>query len=239
MFEDSVFDSANRKQGTNPFAVGLSLALQCVALAVLIVIPLIYTEALPRMKALSYLLAPQLTPKTQATAPIRQVVVTIKPQPQQELTQPTKIPEHANFVHDEPLPPAPAQGFVGVEGATGPSIAETLAAPIVVTPPPPPVQSPTVPVPVGGDVMAARLIYQVKPIYPALGRQVRVQGTVRLRAIIDKDGSITNLTVLSGHPLLIPAAIEAVKQWRYQPTKLNGVPVEVETTVDVNFILGG
>ena len=240
MFEDSVFDSANKKQSTSPFAVGLSLALQCGVLTVLIIIPLIYTEALPRMKTLSYLLAPQLAPRTQATPPARQVAVTIKPQPQRELTQPTNAPEHAMIIHDEPLPPAPAQGWVGLEGATGPAIAEALAVPIIVTPPPPPpATAPTAPVPVGGDVMAARLIYQPKPVYPPLAITTRSQGTVRLRAIIDRDGAITNLTALSGHPLLIPAAIEAVKQWRYQPTKLNGVAVEVETIVDVKFILGG
>ena len=86
--------------------------------------------------------------------------------------------------------------------------------------------------------MAARLIYQVKPIYPALGIQVRVQGTVVLRAVISIEGTITNLAVISGHPLLIPAALDAVRQWRYQPTQLNNVPVEVETTIEVRFILG-
>ena len=86
--------------------------------------------------------------------------------------------------------------------------------------------------------MAARLIYQVKPIYPALGIQVRVQGTIVLRAVISKEGAITNLGVISGHPLLIPAALDAVRQWRYQPTLLNNVPVEVETTIEVRFILG-
>jgi protein TonB len=71
-----------------------------------------------------------------------------------------------------------------------------------------------------------------------LARQARIQGTVKLEADISKDGTIENLKVISGHPLLIQAALDAVKQWRYQPTLLNGVAVEVVTTIDVNFTLG-
>jgi protein TonB len=87
--------------------------------------------------------------------------------------------------------------------------------------------------------VAAKVIYQPKPVYPPLARQVRVQGTVRLEALINKEGAIQNLTVLGGHPLLIPAAIEAVQRWRYQPTLLSGEPVEVVTTIEVKFSLGG
>ena len=84
----------------------------------------------------------------------------------------------------------------------------------------------------------ANLVHQVKPTYPQLARTVRVQGTVILEAIIDREGRVENLKVLSGHPLLIPAAFEAVQQWRYRPTLLNGQPVEVLTQVTVNFSLG-
>ena len=88
-------------------------------------------------------------------------------------------------------------------------------------------------------MMEGNLIYRVQPEYPALARQVRVQGLVVLRAIISRDGAIENLQALSGHPLLIPAALNAVRQWRYRPYVLNGEPVEVETEVKVNFILSG
>ena len=91
----------------------------------------------------------------------------------------------------------------------------------------------------GGQVQAAKLAAQPKPTYPPLARQARIQGTVRLEAVISKEGSIEELKVVSGHPLLIQSALDAVKQWRYQPTMLNGVPVEVITTIDVNFTLGG
>jgi TonB family protein len=90
---------------------------------------------------------------------------------------------------------------------------------------------------VGSNVQAAKLIRQPKPIYPPLAKQARISGHVMLNAIIGKDGAIQNLTVASGHPLLVPAALEAVKQWAYQPTLLNGEPAEVVTQIDVNFTL--
>jgi protein TonB len=77
----------------------------------------------------------------------------------------------------------------------------------------------------------------VTPVYPPLARQTRISGTVRLHAIIAKDGTVQQLEVLSGHPLLVQSALDAVRQWRYQPTLLNGEPVEVDTTVDVIFSL--
>lgn len=90
----------------------------------------------------------------------------------------------------------------------------------------------------GGEVQHANLLHQVKPTYPQLARTARVQGSVILEAIIDREGRVEDLRVLSGHPLLVRAAWEAVQQWRYRPTLLNGEPVEVLTQVTVNFSLG-
>jgi protein TonB len=90
---------------------------------------------------------------------------------------------------------------------------------------------------VGGNVQAAMAIRAPKPAYPPLAKQARIQGVVRLNAIIGKDGSIQDLKAASGHPLLVPSALEAVKQWLYKPTLLNGEPVEVVTVIDVNFTL--
>ena len=90
---------------------------------------------------------------------------------------------------------------------------------------------------VGGKVQSANLIRRVRPSYPPLARQSRIQGTVILEAIISKQGYVNNLRVIKGHPLLIQAAQEAVKQWYYKPTVLNGKPVEVITRVTVNFSL--
>jgi periplasmic protein TonB len=92
---------------------------------------------------------------------------------------------------------------------------------------------------VSQGVMQGLLIHQVKPTYPPLARQARIQGSVVLQAVIAKDGSIQNLRLVSGHPMLAPAAIDAVKQWRYKPYFLNGEPVEVETQITVNFTLSG
>jgi protein TonB len=90
---------------------------------------------------------------------------------------------------------------------------------------------------VGGDVQAAALIFGPKPAYPALAKAARVQGTVKLQAVIAADGTIRNLQVASGHPLLARAAVDAVSQWRYRPTTLGGAPVEVITEILVNFAL--
>ena len=90
---------------------------------------------------------------------------------------------------------------------------------------------------IGGNVQQAKLIRQPHPVYPPDAKAARIQGTVQLQATIGKDGTVQNLEVLSGHPLLVPAALEAVKQWVYQTTLLNGNPVEVLTQIDVNFTL--
>ena len=96
---------------------------------------------------------------------------------------------------------------------------------------------PTGPVRVGPNVQAANLLKRVEPTYPAVAAEARIQGTVRFNIIVSTTGTVANATVESGHPLLIPAALEAVKQWTFRPTLLNGQPVEVQTTVDVNFKL--
>jgi protein TonB len=90
---------------------------------------------------------------------------------------------------------------------------------------------------VGGDVEASRLLFGPKPLYPPIAKVTRTQGTVRIQASIGRDGSIRNLQLISGPPLLVAAAIEAVRQWRYKPTLLNGEPVEVITEIAVNFAL--
>jgi TonB family protein len=90
---------------------------------------------------------------------------------------------------------------------------------------------------IGGNVQATKLISKATPVYPVEAKQARIQGTVSLLATIAKDGTIVNLVVISGHPLLVPSALEAVRQWVYQPTLLNGNPVEVETQIDVNYTL--
>ncbi len=122
-----------------------------------------------------------------------------------------------------------------------------IAAPPPPPPPPPPpsaTRQSSVPaartpqrIRVGGNVQQDNLIRKVDPVYPELARQARIQGVVRFTAIIGKDGSIENLQLVSGHPLLVEAARQAVNQWVYRPTLLNGEPVEVVTQIDVQFSL--
>jgi protein TonB len=108
--------------------------------------------------------------------------------------------------------------------------------------PPPPISAPSKPKSprrIKVSVLeSARLIHSPRPDYPPLAKMAHVQGTVRLEAIIGTDGRIQNLKVIGGHPLLVNATLQAVVQWRYQPTLLNGEPVEVQTEIDVNFRLG-
>jgi periplasmic protein TonB len=163
---------------------------------------------------------------------------------------PVEIPKEIRMVVDEGPPPDTAVGGVvgGVPGGVpGGQIGGVIGgviggAPTSVAPPPPP--PPAAPKPpqrvrVGGNVQQANLIRQVKPPYPPLAKQARIQGVVVLEAIINKQGSVENLRVVNGHPLLIQAALDAVKQWKYKPTLLNGEPVEVVTQVTVNFNLSG
>ena len=90
---------------------------------------------------------------------------------------------------------------------------------------------------VGGNVMASKLVSQPKPVYPPDAKEARIQGTVRLNVDISVEGKVTDVSVISGPPQLVKSAVEAVSQWVYSTTFLNGEPVEVTTTVDVNYTL--
>jgi protein TonB len=159
-----------------------------------------------------------------------------------QLRTPTKIPEKVQMIKDdEAPPPVMSAGVVGgvpggipggqMGGVIGGIISSTpVAVPKVATP-----QR----VRVSQGVTQGLLIRKIQPNYPPLARQARIQGSVLLQAEISKDGSIENLHLISGHPMLAPAAIEAVKQWKYKPYILNGEPVEVETQITVNFTLSG
>ena len=90
---------------------------------------------------------------------------------------------------------------------------------------------------IGGNMQQSKLIVQPRPVYPPLAKQARIQGVVHLQALIGADGAVKDLSVIDGHPLLVPSALEAVRQWVYQTTLLNGEPVEVLTQIDVNYTL--
>jgi protein TonB len=162
---------------------------------------------------------------------------------QGQLRTPTKIPEKVQMIKEEEAPPPDmsAGGVVGgvPGGVPGGQMGGVIGGIISSTP----VAVPKVATPqrvrVSLGVSQGLLIKKIQPAYPPLARQARIQGKVLLQAEISKDGTIENLRLISGHPMLAPAAIEAVKQWRYKPYMLNGEPVAVETQVEVNFTLSG
>jgi protein TonB len=164
-----------------------------------------------------------------------------------KLMAPKTIPKEIANIKEEELPPPSSSGVVGgvvggvPGGAPGGVLGGVLGAIGNAAPPPPPVKEEKKATPsrirVGGNVQQANLIRKVTPLYPPLAKQARIQGVVRFTAIIGKDGTIQNLQLVSGHPLLVEAAKQAVSQWQYKPTLLNGDPVEVVTTIEVNFTL--
>jgi len=131
------------------------------------------------------------------------------------------------------VPEAQIEQMIQATHANHPQRENASQGMVNTAPPPPPPHR----IRVGSNVQKAKLVQQPAPVYPPLAMQARVSGVVRLNAIIGRDGAVQNLTVASGHPLLVPAAMEAVKQWVYAPTLLNGQAVEVDTQIDVNFEL--
>jgi protein TonB len=160
-----------------------------------------------------------------------------------QLRTPTAIPKKIAMIKEEEAPP-PSAGVAGVVGGVpggvpGGQMGGVLGGIISSTP----VAVPKVATPqrvrVSQGVTEGLLMKKVQPQYPPLARQARIQGAVVLQASIGKDGTVQNLRAISGHPMLTPSAIEAVKQWKYRPYFLNGEAVEVDTTITVNFTLAG
>jgi protein TonB len=231
------------KRATLPVAY----ILEVIIVGVLVLIPLIYTEALPKAQLMTFLSAPPPPPPPPpppaAVAPAPRVIHKISVE--DVMRAPTVIPKTIAQVKDEPEPPPTSVGVVGgvVGGVPGGSFGGVLGGVIggalSSAPPPPPPPKPQTPkrIRVGGQVESAKVVFGPHPEYPPLAKMARIQGTVRLDAVISKDGTIQDLKVISGHPLLVRAAMDAVTRWRYQPTLLNGEPVEVATEIDVNFTL--
>jgi protein TonB len=159
-----------------------------------------------------------------------------------QLMAPKVIPKQINKIEEAAPPPDTGLGVVGgtgeAGGVAGGVIGGVLGG-VPGAPPPPPPPKPKTPsvVRIGGQVAEANLIRKVQPVYPPLAKSARVQGTVEFTAVISKEGNIENLQLVRGHPLLVQAAKEAVLQWKYRPTLLNGQPVTVVTDIIVNFTL--
>jgi protein TonB len=245
MFEDSLLESSGKLRTKRKWTTVLSFALQCFLVGIMILIPLIYTEALPKQQLMTFLVAPPPPPPPPpppAAAPIKVVKVVQTDIVNGQLRTPTKIPEKVAIIKEEAAPPPiTSAGVIGgvPGGVPGGSLGGVMGGIIGNTP----VAVPKVATPqrvrVSAGVQQGNLVNQVKPVYPQIAKAARISGSVVLQAEISKQGTIENLKVLSGHPMLVQSAVDAVKQWRYKPYMLNGEPVPVETTITVNFTLSG
>lgn len=250
MFQSSFVNGAHT--GRRPLSFTASFLFQCGLVTVALVIPLLNTAELPTASWVSQIVAPAPPaapappPATPAAAPrpapVRQFEFT--------LVQPTTIPDKvADLNETQPGEPAPrgpfVPGAVPCPGCVPTGVLNSIASSAreVPLPPPPPVVKqpepavPDAPVRVVSSIQAARLVHKVTPVYPEIAKRARITGVVGIEAIIAKDGKMRSLQVLSGHPLLITAALDAVKQWRYKPTLLQNQPVEVITRIQVNFTM--
>ncbi len=254
MFEQAFLPGAARTRRT--WTVAVSFAGQVFGIGVLILIPLLVTEKLPSAQLNQLFFAPPPPPRPRPKAPPHVDIVAVERAPAQAkpvFTAPTYIPPKPQMIVDPPR--EAVQGGegpdTGVEGGidpAGPAQHPAITNVLKHMPPPPPATAPApapkpreekiAQLPVGGKVQEAKLIHKVIPVYPPLAIGARVSGVVNLSAIIGADGRVRELRVINGHPLLIRPAVDAVRQWTYKPTLLNGQPVEVITTIEVRFNLG-
>jgi protein TonB len=245
MFEDSLIESGGRLSTKRGMTTTISFVFQMILIGILVLIPLLFTEALPKTQLMTFLVAPPPPPPPPpppAAAPVKIVKQVQTDIINGQLRTPTKIPQKVEMIKEDTAPPPTMSAGVigGVPGGVpGGQMGGVIGGIISSTP----VAVPKVATPqrvrVSQGVTQGLLVRRVQPMYPPLARQARIQGTVVLQAEISKEGTIQNLRLISGHPMLAPAAIEAVKQWRYKPYFLNGEPVEVETQITVNFSLSG
>jgi protein TonB len=246
MFADSILDFGQQKK-RHSFATITSFVFNCLAVGVMLIMPLVFTESLPKAQLLTFLVAPPPPPPPPppAAEQVQRVVRQIQTDMLNtgQLRTPSRIPQRVQMIREEDAPPPmPATGGVvgGVPGGIpGGQLGGVIGGIVSATNAAVPKFVPVTPqrVRISQGVTRGLLIQKVEPQYPPLARAARVQGEVVLSAIIDANGQITNLQLVSGHPMLVPNAIAAVRQWRYKPYLLNGAPVEVETTITVIFSL--
>lgn len=236
MFEDSTFESTGRIQTASRTWMAATFLTNSAILTSMVMIPLLFPQALPRL-AMNFVLAmpttPVSTPKPIAPAP--NAVVVTRTAPLGPFTAPRTIPAQI-YMAERPEIAAPINatsmelGGGNVVGALPASTAEPHHAILLR-------EEPKRAVRITGMVVEGMLLRKTVPIYPPIARAAHVEGTVVLAALIARDGTIQNLHVLGGNGMLQQAALDAVRTWRYRPYLLNGEPVEVETTVNVIFQL--
>jgi len=242
LFSDSLLDTSVPERKRRGLAAVLSFTFEAFFLGSVLILPLIFTDALPKQQLLTFLVAPPPPPPPPPAAPaVTKVVRQIQSNLQGgQLRAPTRIPQRVQMIHEDETPPEVSGVEGGVPGGVpggqlggviGGIIRGSNLAAV------PKLMAPAVPkrIRISQGVTKGQLIYRKEPTYPPLALIARVQGEVLMKAIIGKDGSIKELEVVSGNPMLNPTAIAAVQQWRYRPFLLNGEAVEVETNVSVIF----
>jgi len=244
LFSDSILENAAPQTHRRGWTTAFSFAFQCILLGIMALIPLWFTEALPKTQLLTFLVAPP--PPPPPPPPATQAITKMIPRTDVlntgQLRTPTRIPQKIEMIKESELPLAGLGGVVGgvPGGIPGGQLGGVIGGIINSSS-----SSRTVPkleikrVRVSQGVTQGLMIQRVEPQYPKLALLARVSGIVLVNAVIGKDGVVKELQAVSGHPMLIPAALEAVKHWRYRPYLLNGEPVEVETHVTVTFSLSG
>jgi protein TonB len=243
MFADVLSDSPWANRSHRGWTTLASFAVQAIAVGVLLLLPLLYTQGLPGLALTAALVVPAPPPGPPSLGHPGRRRSTSNISSDGSVLEPPRIPDTIAQLSETEAPAPVDTGSLSIWGSTGDRragsgvVGSTGIAMYAVAPPPPPKPAARVLRP--STIMEGQLVHRVQPEYPILARQARIQGEVVLRAMISREGTIEGLQVVSGHPMLAPAAMTAVRQWRYRPCYLNGEPVEVETQVTVKFILGG
>lgn len=216
------------------YTVPLSIAAHVILAAIVIIVPLSAGDARPLPRQIMDIVIPPRAPQVPPSPPVRSTA-TSTTAPANSTAAPTEAPPG---IQPEAAVPVVAAG-PGVEGGIG-SVGGALGTGLLnipAPPSPPPVQAAPRPVRPGGQVKFPTKVRHVPPVYPRIAQDARVSGLVILEATIDVDGSVLDVRIMRSQPLLDQAAIDAVRQWRFTPTLLNGMPVPVLMTVTVNFQL--
>jgi protein TonB len=250
MFDQTFVDGVGKTNKS--WTVGLSFMIEFAIIGVMVLVPLIWTDVLPKASLVNMLTAPAPPPPPPPPpppAPPTPKIVHVIPRQfnGQVLQAPRQIPHEVAMITEDALPPTSFGEVGGVPGGIpgGTGVSGTGAVNFAPPPPPPPPPKVDVVKPkevgpqrISSGVQAAKLVVHPTPVYPAIAKTARIQGTVVLQAIIGKDGTVQNLKMIStASPLLVQAAMDAVKKWVYQPTTLNGDAVDVITEITVNFTL--
>jgi periplasmic protein TonB len=233
MFEQSMLlPSAPRKKAE---ALAVSLGMQVLAVGALLLIPLFYTDRLPFAPLqLPTFLPPR--PPRELPKPDPLLRTQTVPRMWHQLVAPTTIPPLIRVIDDMDIDLAQARID---SGSIIPPVPSMISIQAIPPPPPPQVAepAPSRPITVTSDIQSAKLIRKVVPLYPRIAIAARISGTVRLIGTVATDGTVQQIQVVTGPPLLVKAAVEAVRQWLYRPTLLNNKPVEVIAPIDVIFTL--